>query len=222
MNRYGYVGGMPTYWLDPSGLSVAAAGGCTLGKLWAGAGCAAAGSAAADGPLPFGDAVGIGILVGAAGTAVCIVLSEALDSAGGEEHQEGARESTREKHEDGQARRQRDRGGERGDRNRRLPRRKPRGWKGPWPPVLVGGVIVGGGAANALGLPPCDDVPGPITEDQEDMIVEQHVVEDVEKFCRKKCDDEMMQRFGGPSNEAFDWHDDCMEKCMCENMPILE
>jgi len=49
-------------------------------------------------------------------------------------HKTGERESTREKHEEGQARRSRDRGGEKGDSRRRPPRKPPNGWKGPWPP----------------------------------------------------------------------------------------
>jgi len=49
-------------------------------------------------------------------------------------HKTGERESTREKHEEGQARRSRDRGGEKGDARRRPPRKPPNGWKGPWPP----------------------------------------------------------------------------------------
>lgn len=51
-----------------------------------------------------------------------------------DEHKSGARESTREKHEEGQARKDRDRGGEKGDARRRPPRKPPNGWKGPWPP----------------------------------------------------------------------------------------
>jgi hypothetical protein len=49
-------------------------------------------------------------------------------------HKSGARESTREKHETGEARKSKDRGGEKGDARRRPPRKPPNGWKGPWPP----------------------------------------------------------------------------------------
>jgi len=49
-------------------------------------------------------------------------------------HRKGARESTRQTHEEGDARRRRDRGGEKGDARRRPPRKRPPGWKGPWPP----------------------------------------------------------------------------------------
>ncbi len=60
-----------------------------------------------------------------------------LDSTGWspEEHRENQRESNREKHEEGLARKQRDRGGEKGDENRRPPRKRPPEWKGPWPPT---------------------------------------------------------------------------------------
>jgi RHS repeat-associated protein len=49
-------------------------------------------------------------------------------------HKDNARESTREKHEEGEARKRKDRGGEKGDARRRPPRKRPDGWKGPWPP----------------------------------------------------------------------------------------
>jgi len=50
------------------------------------------------------------------------------------EHTKGARPSTKGKHEKGNARRTSDRGGEKGDSNRRPPSKKPNNWKGPWPP----------------------------------------------------------------------------------------
>ncbi len=54
--------------------------------------------------------------------------------SGGSEHRSGARPSTRERHQEGQARQNRDWGGERADDRRRAPRRPPSGWRGPWPP----------------------------------------------------------------------------------------
>ncbi len=51
-------------------------------------------------------------------------------------HNKDARPSTRPKHERGEARQNRDRGGEKGDAQRRVPRIRPRDWKGPWPPSL--------------------------------------------------------------------------------------
>ncbi len=53
------------------------------------------------------------------------------------EHKNGKRPSTRGKHEQGQARRAKDRGGEKGDARRDPPRIRPKGHKGPWPPKFV-------------------------------------------------------------------------------------
>ena len=50
------------------------------------------------------------------------------------EHTSGARPSTKGTHEKGQSRREKDRGGEKGDKGRRPPNKKPPGFKGPWPP----------------------------------------------------------------------------------------
>jgi len=50
------------------------------------------------------------------------------------EHTKGARPSTQQDHEAGKARKKKDRGGEKGDERRRPPRKRPDGWKGPWPP----------------------------------------------------------------------------------------
>jgi RHS repeat-associated protein len=57
-----------------------------------------------------------------------------LAPAGGSEHTSDPRPSTKGKHQKGADRKQTDRGGEKADANRRLPRRRPEGWKGPWPP----------------------------------------------------------------------------------------
>jgi RHS repeat-associated protein len=57
-----------------------------------------------------------------------------LGSAGGAPHTSGARPSTEGKHQDGDARRGADRGGEKGDKARGWPLRRPKDWKGPWPP----------------------------------------------------------------------------------------
>ncbi|NAS12894.1 RHS repeat domain-containing protein, partial [Poritiphilus flavus] len=64
------------------------------------------------------------------------VLQFAKDAgeSGGAEHTKGKRNSTKGKHERGRARKSRDRGGEKGDTGRRYPRKRPPGWKGPWPP----------------------------------------------------------------------------------------
>ncbi len=52
----------------------------------------------------------------------------------GAEHRKNKRPSNKPKHEEGETRRQRDAGGEKGDENRRVPRKKPPNHKGPWPP----------------------------------------------------------------------------------------
>jgi hypothetical protein len=54
--------------------------------------------------------------------------------SGGAEHTKGKRPSTEEQHEEGQARRNRDRGGEKGDVRRPPPRVRPHNWRGSWPP----------------------------------------------------------------------------------------
>jgi RHS repeat-associated protein len=51
-----------------------------------------------------------------------------------EEHRCGRRESNRETHQRGKARKQKDRGGEKGDARRGVGRKRPQGRKGPWPP----------------------------------------------------------------------------------------
>jgi RHS repeat-associated protein len=52
-----------------------------------------------------------------------------------EEHTKNARPSTKGKHETGQAAKKKSRGGEKGDANRRPPRKRPDNkYKGPWPP----------------------------------------------------------------------------------------
>jgi RHS repeat-associated protein len=53
--------------------------------------------------------------------------------SGGEEHTSGARPSTKEKHQKGRARKARDYGGEKGDKSRRPPNKRPHGYKGSWP-----------------------------------------------------------------------------------------
>lgn len=66
------------------------------------------------------------------------------DSAGGKEHTSNARPSTKAKHQAGETAKVRSRGGERGDRNREHPRRKPEGWRGGWPPIkyLMSNIVI--------------------------------------------------------------------------------
>jgi hypothetical protein len=54
--------------------------------------------------------------------------------SGGAEHTKGARPSTKDDHERGQTRRLIDSGNEKGDERRRDPRKRPPGWRGPYPP----------------------------------------------------------------------------------------
>jgi RHS repeat-associated protein len=65
-----------------------------------------------------------------------------FDSTGLEgEHTSNARRSTLKKHEDGQARKKKYKGGEKADKERRPHRKKPKGWKGKWPPTGVGAAV---------------------------------------------------------------------------------
>lgn len=65
--------------------------------------------------------------------------SHGSDEADDSEHKTNQRESNRETHEEGQRRKQMDRGGEKGDERRPPPRRRPPGHTGPWPPRRGGG-----------------------------------------------------------------------------------
>lgn len=77
-----------------------------------------------------GEAVG-GVIVK---FAMAAAIRGGKGKGGGAEHTKGARPSTKGKHEQGQARKQRDRGGEKGDSSRAPPRKAPPGHKEPWPP----------------------------------------------------------------------------------------
>jgi RHS repeat-associated protein len=94
-----------------------------------------AGSAVALGARWFGAAVGavleLTLFAPSSGVNESQMLAQANASA---EHKKGARPSTEEKHEQGEARKRKDRGGEKGDKRRAPPRKRPDGWKGPWPP----------------------------------------------------------------------------------------
>ena len=57
-----------------------------------------------------------------------------VGESGGEEHTSNARPSIKGKHEKGSARKDRDSGGEDGDFRRLPPRKRPKEWRGPWPP----------------------------------------------------------------------------------------
>jgi TPR repeat protein len=54
-------------------------------------------------------------------------------SSGGSEHKSKKRPSTKGKHQKGHAAKRQSYGGEKADDGRRYPRRRPKGWTGPWP-----------------------------------------------------------------------------------------
>ena len=57
-----------------------------------------------------------------------------IDSNGLADHRKNKRKSNQPKHEQGNARRQADRGGEKGDARRRVNNKRPKNYKGKWPP----------------------------------------------------------------------------------------
>jgi RHS repeat-associated protein len=107
---------------------------------------AIAGGTEALATAPAG-ATGVGLVIPGAGVAAAVVgVAEAAHGAAvfantlsniymASEHSKGERESTRGKHEEGQARTKRDQGGTKADKRLgRVPRNRPPGHKGPWPP----------------------------------------------------------------------------------------
>ncbi|WP_338847459.1 RHS repeat-associated core domain-containing protein [Massilia sp. W12] len=66
------------------------------------------------------------------------------------EHTKNARKSTLQKHQQGQTRKQKDAGGEKGDKSRSNPRKPPSNHKGPWPPKNQG--FIEEGVCMRLGL----------------------------------------------------------------------
>ncbi len=133
-NFYAYVGNDPTNEIDPSGLQAIAIPVPTPAPLPIGAG--AMGLAGELAPPVAGFCAGFQIGKWLGGMYHSKHGGE--DGGGLEGHRKGKRESNREKHECGDTRRQRDQGGEKGDKQRQekgqYPRKPPFGWKGPWPP----------------------------------------------------------------------------------------
>src|SRR5580658_1403831 len=78
-------------------------------------------------------AAGAKVLAETAGRTLCTV---ALILTYYKPHDKNARPSALEEHEEGEARKLKDRGREKGDVRRRLPRKRPKGWTGPWAPKL--------------------------------------------------------------------------------------
>jgi RHS repeat-associated protein len=139
-NRFGYVDGNPLSMTDPLGLQAAMPWPAPVMPL-----VPALTNLCLANPVACAGGVGVG-----AGTLlyphIAEPLGDAIDwcmnntqqdplaPAGGKEHTSGARPSTEGQHQAGQGRKKQDRGGESGDASRGWPRRKPDGWKGPWPP----------------------------------------------------------------------------------------
>jgi RHS repeat-associated protein len=143
-NLYAYVEDDPVNWIDPSGLIPK--GGYGPGAPSNAARYAIVGGAIGAGVTAVGS-IGVDVVTGGANilaTPAEIAIGGAVGAAAGygigalvdfcAEHTKGKRKSTKEDHEAGDARRGRDRGGEKGDARRRPPRIRPDKWKGPWPP----------------------------------------------------------------------------------------
>ncbi len=143
-NLYDYVQGNPTNYIDPTGEGAVAAVvtliGGTLGFVGTG-GLALATGGVLSPTIVAGTAGGLAL-----GAATGMALENALESTKQllqrtpdaparpleySEHDKGARPSTKEKHEEGEARRKKDRQSPREDM---VPRTRPPGHKGPWPP----------------------------------------------------------------------------------------
>jgi hypothetical protein len=94
----------------------------------------------AGGAIGIGAGIGIGICYAIDCTSIGERLGEdlydLLNPNTYNEHTKNKRPSARPKHEEGQSRKKRDRGGEKGDKNRRWPRNPPPNWPGgPYPPT---------------------------------------------------------------------------------------
>jgi RHS repeat-associated protein len=134
-NFYSYVENNPVVYVDPFGEEAITA---TAGGL----GLVAAGTApawVAPAAVAVGGAVAIGLawdlgedLADALYPESAVPLLPPVAMCA--EHTKDARPSTEEKHEKGDRRRKKDRGGEKGDARRRPPNVRPKGWTGPWPP----------------------------------------------------------------------------------------
>ena len=154
-NRYKYAANNPYRFTDPDGRQERAYG-AAVGlmlrdkpeamRVWEGGEAAATteGSGAEQGAA-MGEAVGEfadagdfspeAIAKGGLKLAMAAAMrGKGKGKGGGTEHTKTARPSTNGKHEAGQARKQQDRGGEKGDSSRRAPRKPPPDHKGPWPP----------------------------------------------------------------------------------------
>ena len=132
LNRFGYANQNALIYSDPTGLTPAtpiAIAICAANIPL----CAATAAAACWAYEPCRQTL---IDAGKAVYDICMnnTKQDPLAPAGGKEHTSGARPSTEGQHQAEQGRKKQDRGGEAGDESRDWPRRKPDGWKGPWPP----------------------------------------------------------------------------------------
>ena len=138
INQYVFCNNNPVNFVDPDGTTT-----WSVALPWIGEGGSAAGGGVLSGLGPAGAIAGAGMI----GWTIGDIIRDPLINTGewlGKQigdlitpmkpHTKGARPSTKNKHEDGDARRARDRSGEDGDISRRPPRRRPDQWKGPWPP----------------------------------------------------------------------------------------
>lgn len=129
-NLYRYVANNPVQLNDPSGnyaivipiiMDGLAIGSAYLACRYAGA-CQGGGSGSGSGSTPSHPKAPPADPC-ASGNVYCAA-----------EHDKNKRPSSREDHEKGQARKDQDYGGEKGDQRRDPPRKPPPDWKGPWPP----------------------------------------------------------------------------------------
>jgi RHS repeat-associated protein len=145
-NRYWYVNNSPYRYVDPTGrvplaipLAIEACVASFACTATAAAGAVVVGNAIEQSGDEIAEALGAvtDAVADAHQSLVTSIVDEieqvekALEARS---HKKGARPSTQEKHEKGQARKRQDRGGEKGDDRRDPPRKRPPDHKGPWPP----------------------------------------------------------------------------------------
>jgi len=123
LHAYHYAGNNPVKYVDPDGRISAADATNILDTSME----IAREFAEADGPMPYGDAIGVVIVIGGVIAFLGITIYLAI-----KEHTSDARPSTKEKHEEGRSRQEADREGRKGYRE--PPRKRPEGHQGPWPP----------------------------------------------------------------------------------------